>query len=152
MAHEPGGDLRMTTALKTRLVPALVAVVLVLGPIAFAFREIAYGGTTRRAGNTPMTRCSLRHALSPKSHRNGGDRCGILPDAYLPGWCATVDGKPAKIFPANLALRAVYLEPGEYHVEFHYEPGSFRAGLVVSGAGVSALAVCLALQSLRRRV
>jgi hypothetical protein len=75
----------------------------------------------------------------------------VLSDAYYPGWTAAVDGRPAPIYSANLALRAVRLEPGRHRVEFRYRPGSFRAGLDLCGAGLLGLAGCAAWRWTPRR-
>lgn len=56
----------------------------------------------------------------------------FLSEAWYPGWQATVDGKPAKIYRANFAFRALLLEPGTHEVRFDYNPMSFRAGLAIS--------------------
>lgn len=55
----------------------------------------------------------------------------VLSDSYYPGWEATVNGTPARIIAADLALRAVHLAPGEHRVVFRYRPGSARAGLLL---------------------
>lgn len=56
----------------------------------------------------------------------------FLSEAWYPGWKATVDGKPAKIYRANFAFRALLLEPGTHQVRFDYDPMSFKAGLAIS--------------------
>lgn len=53
----------------------------------------------------------------------------VLTDTYYPGWRAFVDGKETKIFPADVAFRAVALRKGEHSVEFLYLPLSFKIGL-----------------------
>ena len=58
----------------------------------------------------------------------------VLSDAYSPDWRATVDGRPATVFRANYALRAVWLPEGAHEVVFSYRPRSFQAGLAISGA------------------
>jgi hypothetical protein len=58
----------------------------------------------------------------------------VLADAYSPDWRATVDGRPATVFRANYALRAVWLPEGTHEVVFSYRPRSFQVGLAVSGA------------------
>jgi len=53
----------------------------------------------------------------------------VLSDSYYPGWHATINNSPAKIYQANYIMRAVYLgEAGEYTVEFKYQPWSFYVG------------------------
>jgi len=66
-------------------------------------------------------------------------------DAYYPGWRAYVDGRPAALYRANLAFRAVLVPPGRHTVTFRYEPRSLRVG-----AAVSALAACLIVGMLMR--
>jgi hypothetical protein len=66
----------------------------------------------------------------------------IVGDAFFPGWRATVDGRPAPIHRANLALRAVPVAAGRHSITLTYHPAH-----LVSGAVVSALA-CLTLLAL----
>ena len=71
----------------------------------------------------------------------------LLADTWFPGWEARVDGERRPIRRADVALRAVRVEPGDKRVEFRYEPGSYRLGQALAALG---LAACLAL-ALRRR-
>ncbi|HLA39869.1 MAG TPA: hypothetical protein VJ417_07730, partial [Candidatus Glassbacteria bacterium] len=52
----------------------------------------------------------------------------LLAEAYHPYWRATVDGAPARIYRAELALRAVYLSPGPHQIELRYESRPYRWG------------------------
>jgi hypothetical protein len=74
----------------------------------------------------------------------------VLADAWFPGWSATVDGRPAPIFPGNLLLRAVPVPAGDHRVLFWYDPLSFRLGLLTSALAV-VVAVSLGLAGLWRR-
>ena len=56
----------------------------------------------------------------------------MLSDTYYPGWRASVDEKPCKIYRADYVLRAVYLEPGKHIVKFTYDPFSFKIGMIVT--------------------
>jgi hypothetical protein len=57
----------------------------------------------------------------------------VLNDGYFEGWKAWVDGKKAPIFPANLLVRGVWLEPGDHRVVFEYPmPLALRAGIAIS--------------------
>lgn len=73
----------------------------------------------------------------------------FLSDQYLPGWRATIDGRPTAIIRANYAFRLVEVPRGRSLVEFRYAPASVRIGAAVSGATVIALAMFL--WSTRRR-
>lgn len=42
----------------------------------------------------------------------------ILSDSFYPTWQAEIDGKPTKIYPANLNQRAVIIAPGERKIIF----------------------------------
>jgi Bacterial membrane protein YfhO len=72
----------------------------------------------------------------------------VIADTYYPGWKATVDGKPAPIYPADVLFRAVYVEPGAHEIELRYEPASFRYGLLLCAA---ASLICLVALTRRRR-
>ncbi len=60
----------------------------------------------------------------------------VLTDTFYPGWKASVDGRPTKIYAANAAFRAVEVPAGVHRIEFSYEPWAFRLG-----AGISLLAL-----------
>jgi hypothetical protein len=70
----------------------------------------------------------------------------VLADSWYPGWEATVDGEPAAVLAANLALRAVEVPAGRCLVVFDYRPRWLAPGF-----GLSLLTVLvLAGLSLRR--
>tara|TARA_B110000438_G_scaffold64034_1_gene64586 strand:- start:243 stop:3293 length:3051 start_codon:yes stop_codon:yes gene_type:complete len=56
----------------------------------------------------------------------------VLTDVFYPGWSATIDGNPAKIFKANGLVRSVFVPSGEHFVEFEYVPNSLTFGLIIS--------------------
>lgn len=56
----------------------------------------------------------------------------LLNVMYYPAWHAYVDGKRTDIYPADHALCAVPLESGTHRVDFRYESGLFRFGLLLS--------------------
>ncbi|NDJ59776.1 MAG: YfhO family protein [Chloroflexi bacterium] len=66
----------------------------------------------------------------------------VLADTDYPGWTVTVDGQPGVIERANLAFRAIALEPGTQTVIFDYQPGWLLPGALVS---VMSLLVLLVL-------
>ena len=68
----------------------------------------------------------------------------VLADTFYPGWSAEVDGTPAPIYRANLAIRAVPLARGRHQVRFEYEMPGFVRGAQVSLLGLSALLIWVA--------
>jgi len=69
----------------------------------------------------------------------------VLTDTWYPGWAAYVDGRPARLWRADHAFRAVSVDPGEHLVEFRYEPTWVKPGLVVSLASLALVAGMLVL-------
>ena len=59
--------------------------------------------------------------------------CMVVSEMYYPaGWKAYVDGKETKIYKANYAFRALFLQPGEHEIEFVFSPVMFKAGFAIS--------------------
>ncbi len=80
-----------------------------------------------------------------------GPRLLVLADTFYPGWEARVDGRPAPIWEANVAHRAVLIaERGRHTVEFTYRSMPFEAGRAVSVGSVVVGLVALAVMRYRR--
>ena len=54
----------------------------------------------------------------------------------LPGWVATVDGKPAPIHEAYTFLRGVVVEAGRHRVDMRYRPKSVYWGGALTALGL----------------
>jgi hypothetical protein len=76
----------------------------------------------------------------------------VISDAFFPGWQARVDGKPAPIVRANLAMRAVAVAAGHHVVTLDYVPAHFHAGLVVSALGIFLVLALLMFARYKTRV
>lgn len=74
----------------------------------------------------------------------------MLSDIFYPGWVATVDTRPAEIFPVEYIFRAVLVDPGTHRVVFEYRPRSVSLGAGISIVTVVSLAVLAA--TTRRRI
>lgn len=72
----------------------------------------------------------------------------VLSDQSFPGWSATVSGHRARIYPTDITLRGVLVPAGSSTVEFHYQPASFRNGLILFAGALVALGF-LAVTGLR---
>ncbi len=55
----------------------------------------------------------------------------VLRDAFFPGWRATVDNAPAKIYPTDLMFRGVMIPKGVHSVRFVYRPPEVIYGFVL---------------------
>ncbi|MEN8222239.1 MAG: YfhO family protein [Acidobacteriota bacterium] len=60
----------------------------------------------------------------------------VMSDVMMSGWKVYVDGVSEKIFYANYAFRGVFIPSGSHSVVFKYEPVPFRAGLLLTYAGL----------------
>jgi hypothetical protein len=69
----------------------------------------------------------------------------IVSDELTPGWTATLDGAPAPIYFANVAVRGLALPAGRHRVELRYRTPGLDLGL-----GLSALGLLLCALSLLR--
>jgi hypothetical protein len=56
----------------------------------------------------------------------------VLSELFYPGWHATVNGMPARIWKVDGALRGVVVPSGESRVSMYYSPASFMIGMAVS--------------------
>lgn len=68
----------------------------------------------------------------------------VLLDGYDPGWEATVDGEPSRVFRANYGFRAVAVPAGEHVVLMRYRPAAVTAGLVVSTLALAGILLAVA--------
>jgi len=75
----------------------------------------------------------------------------VLGDTYYPGWKASLDGQPTKIYQANYLFRAVFLPPGEHKVEFVFRPRPYYLGQVVRFSAILTMAAALLWDWKRRR-
>lgn len=53
----------------------------------------------------------------------------VYADAFHPGWRAAVNGRPVKVWKANLAFKALYLPPGDNAVDFDFTHPMRQAAL-----------------------
>jgi hypothetical protein len=75
----------------------------------------------------------------------------VLADVFYPGWRATVDGTPARIYPANWGLRGVAVETGSQEIVFTYRPWWLVPGIVISILSMLGIGVGLVVGSRRSR-
>ena len=61
----------------------------------------------------------------------------------VPGWHASMDGKPLPLIRFNRIMLQAKIPPGRHTIELHYWPDAFNAGIVVAGGTAVVLAVAL---------
>ena len=61
-------------------------------------------------------------------------------ELYLPGWTATVSGRPTTVRPHGTAFQAVPLASGRQEVRFSFEPPGETAGVALGALGLLLLA------------
>jgi hypothetical protein len=67
-------------------------------------------------------------------------------EAWFPGWTATVDGAPTRVFRVNYLLRAVVVPAGHHEVVFRFAPRGYPWVLYAFVAGLMAALGLLALR------
>jgi hypothetical protein len=81
-------------------------------------------GTTPQgdsAGTVKVTRFTANSLQVQAQVSSPGGAWLIYLDAYHPGWTVTVNGSPRPVMTANLAFKAVYLEPGFHEVQWTFK-------------------------------
>lgn len=63
----------------------------------------------------------------------------VISEITYPGWQASVDGRPARIYEADGVLRAVRVPAGSHRIEMRFDPLSFKLGAAISALGVAGL-------------
>jgi len=74
----------------------------------------------------------------------------VVADAWAPGWSATVDGVPRRLWQANHLVRAVLVGPGDRRVELRYAAPGFVPGVAMATGAWSLAMIVLAVGRVRR--
>ena len=69
----------------------------------------------------------------------------------VPGWHASIDGKPLPLIRFNRIMLQAKIPAGHHTIELHYWPAAFSAGIVLAGATVIALVVVPPIRRRQRR-
>lgn len=70
----------------------------------------------------------------------------------LPGWSATIDGKPLKLHGFTKVMLQARIPPGRHLIELRYWPQQFSIGLILALCAVVGLALALGGAALMRRL
>jgi hypothetical protein len=82
---------------------------------------------------------------------SGGDGYVVVADPLLPGWEASVDGRPTALRVADHGLAAVFVPMGTHRVVLRYDPPGWGPGLVISAASAVILLAFTVFSVVRRR-
>ena len=77
----------------------------------------------------------------------------VLSEVYSSGWHATVNGRSARIWEVDGALRGIVVDSGDNKVTLRYLPGSVLAGALLTGCaflGIPLARLLIARQSRQR--
>lgn len=69
----------------------------------------------------------------------------------VPGWTATVDGRPLALERWGDVMLSASVGPGNHHVVLSYRPKTFEVGLLLAALAAVGLVVALAVAAWRRR-
>jgi uncharacterized membrane protein len=75
----------------------------------------------------------------------------VLADTWYPRWRVYVDGIESDLLRANYWQRAVVVPSGSHTVEFRFDSGDVRTGLLISIIGMLAVLVLSANEFIRKR-
>ncbi|MGD0394631.1 MAG: YfhO family protein, partial [Acidimicrobiales bacterium] len=71
----------------------------------------------------------------------------------VPGWHASIDGRPLPLTPYNQVMLQARVPAGIHTIKLHYWPGAFTAGIVLAAltlVGLMAVSIGGKWRSLRR--
>ncbi len=73
-------------------------------------------------------------------------------EIFYPGWRAFINGRRAKVYRSNYAMRAVYIpKAGEYIVQFRFNSQSLKIGGIVSLTSLILVLIIIATYVLKRK-
>jgi hypothetical protein len=73
----------------------------------------------------------------------------VVSELYADGWTATLDGREARLLPADLVLRGVAVPPGLHRISMRYETPGLAEGITVAAATMLLLLLGLSLSRIR---
>jgi hypothetical protein len=85
------------------------------------------------SGSTPrLTPKRLSHDAVEVRVESSNPALCVASDINYPGWGATIDGAPARLFTTDFLLMGTLVPPGTHTVRFQYAPNRFYWGAAVS--------------------
>ena len=81
----------------------------------------------------------------------GGPQVLRLRLTDVPGWHASIDGRPLPLTTFAGVMLQARVPPGRHTIELHYWPATFTSGIVLAAIAAVGLVVALVVDGLRRR-
>jgi hypothetical protein len=75
----------------------------------------------------------------------GSDSFLVATDSYYPGWLATLDGQPVRLYATNVAFRGITVPSGDHRIEMRFAPRILWWSAGVSAVALLLLIFCLAV-------
>jgi hypothetical protein len=69
----------------------------------------------------------------------------------VPGWHATIDGRPLELQKFSGVMLQARIPPGRHRIEVHYWPSAFSVGLVLAACSAVGLSIWVGVEWARRR-
>jgi len=69
----------------------------------------------------------------------------------VPGWHATIDGRPLTLHQFSGFMLQARIPPGHHDIELHYFPGAFTAGILLAVCSAAAIVLALFISWMRHR-
>jgi hypothetical protein len=63
----------------------------------------------------------------------------VATESYYPGWAASIDGNPARLYPTDAAFRGLSIPAGTHTVDFRFVPRTLYRSAVISAVALAAL-------------
>ena len=107
------------------------------------------GGTEVESGELKDLRIKPNRVRIEYTSRSAGIL--TLTDSHAPGWTATLNGHATEIIRVNGTFRGIAIPgPGDYIVEYTYQPPTWRVSCLLAAAGALLLLVLVAPGTWRR--
>jgi hypothetical protein len=67
----------------------------------------------------------------------------VAAESYYPGWEASIDGIPTRIYPTDAAFRGISVPAGTHTIDFRFVPRTLYRSAAVSVIALAALLACM---------
>ncbi len=124
-----------------------------LGPVVVERPGVAPGATGAPEAAGPASVVVLRRLSQVVTVRVDASTptALVVLQSFADGWRAEIDGKKARIDPADVLFQSVQVPAGAHTVTLRYQPESFRLGLAATSAGLMGVVLVGLVPLLPRR-